>query len=74
MKKSNLIKIANDLYENAVSLYLDKTDFNAHDWLSDEGLELFKACNFMLDPTSYDPDEMTEEEAIKILKERKIKY
>lgn len=27
----------NELYEKAVSFYLDKTDFNPSDWLIDEG-------------------------------------
>jgi hypothetical protein len=30
------IKRMDDLYEKAVSFYLDKTDFNASDWLEEE--------------------------------------
>ena len=30
------VKRLNELYEQAVSRYLDKTDFNASDWLDDD--------------------------------------
>lgn len=28
-----------EIYENAVNLYLDKSDFNAMDWMDDEDLK-----------------------------------
>lgn len=36
LENTNDVERMNELYEKAVSYYLDKTDFNASDWLDEE--------------------------------------
>ena len=47
-----------ELYDKAVSRYLDKTDFDITEWLSDnENLE-FMRLEYKLGFTEYNPDEI----------------
>ncbi len=63
-----LMEKSGELYEEAASRYLDKTDFDAHDWLDADELEIYMACLKLEDNDYYEDEELTREQAIESLK------
>ena len=49
MTKKQAYQIQKDLYENAVQVYLDKSDFNISDWLSPADWQKYRKAYILTD-------------------------